>query len=204
MEFKLQSDSLAALLPCWKDAQLELSKGITKDKAAYNFNYSTLEQMQEFGEPILNKHDLALNICRFPFEGNYYLQTRIYHVKSSEFFASYSYLYPINLTTLDPKAQQNLGAILSYQARYDLRTILCLPCKCEDADEKKYSKTNSEQNVISKEQADELLKICGGSTAIAKEVAKQFNVGASYYILEDDYDQALEVARVLTSQKGKK
>ena len=200
MEFKLQSDSLKEFLPCWLEAQKELSKGLYKEKQAFNFKYATLEQMQEFGEPILNKQNLALNMARFPFEGNYYLMTKIFHVKSEQFIASYSFLYPLALTTVNQKAQGDLGGILSYQSRYDLRTILCLPCKCEDADdrteepEERPAKKEYVQldGCITKQQSDMLFKATGFNVDLMKKVNAKCGVTFSSNIKAEDYLKALQ------------
>lgn len=207
MDFKLQSDSLKEFLPCWLDAQKEISVGITKDTKAFNFKYSTLDQMQEFGEPILNKHSLALSMSRFPFDGNYYLMTKIFHTKSEQFIASYSYLYPLSLTTINQKAQADLGGILSYQARYDLRTILCLPCKCEDVDDRKHEdipapqpQRQQQEGCINKEQASEIFKAAGYNVERAKAVAQKFGAKVSWAIREDDFESALQYAEELTNQ----
>lgn len=215
MEFKLQSDTLLALLPCWVEAQTNLSKGIVKDKAGFNFKYATLEAMQEFGEPILNESGLALNMARFPHEGHFYLQTRIYHVKSGEFFASYGYLYPLALTSIEQKAQGNLGGILSYQARYDLRTILCLPCKSEDADADNTDKPAQQSgypepggDCITGEQQDELFAEGGFSKKNVQTLCVEMksknliNIAHSKYIPAKYFAAAMNKIREIKENNG--
>jgi len=131
----------------------------------------------------------------FVYNDTVYLRTSVNHI-TGEFKAAYDFLYTVDMAKIIAKGpqdagklQQTLGTIKTYQCRYALTNLLCLPVMDKDFDDGEY---------ITDEQAEELYKLADGNQKTLATLLEQLDVESSTKIKADDYDSAVEIINLLT------
>jgi len=170
---------------------------LTKD-AKGQFDYAQLDTIFYYIIPKLAACNVHLEQSDITYGGHIYLRTSVTH-SSGEFKASYAYLYPEELIRTgfkNPqeagKLQQTLGTIKSYQCRYALKNFLCLPVMDRDFDDGEY---------ITDQQALALYDIAKGDAVKLATLLEQLGVESDSKIKAEDYDNAVEILKVLNGGK---
>lgn len=127
-----------------KIAKIQKEMGTLKrDTKAYNYNYATLNQIQEKLNPLLEKEGLMLTQ---PIDGDR-LYTHIQEIKGDG-ITSCSIILP---TGVKP---QDMGSAITYYRRYLIVSLLNL--EVEDDDDGKRASTVIESNNDKKQKDDDL------------------------------------------------
>jgi hypothetical protein len=159
------------------------------------FDYAKLETILYHVLPKLTACDISLEQSSFVYNDTVYLRTSVNHI-TGEFKAAYDFLYTVDMAKIIAKGpqdagklQQTLGTIKTYQCRYALTNLLCLPVMDKDFDDGEY---------ITDEQAEELYKLADGNQKTLATLLEQLDVESSTKIKADDYDSAVEIINLLT------
>ena len=181
-------------------AMVEFQKtvGYLKRNTKGQFDYAKLEDILYYVLPKLTACNISLEQSSFVYNGSVYLRTVVTHI-TGEFKAAFDFLYSEEFAktpTKGPqeagKLQQTLGTIKTYQCRYTIPNLLCLPVSNRDFDDGEY---------ITDEQANFLADMAKDDKEIINTFLEQLGIESSTAIKAEDFDTAVEIMRVLT--KGK-
>lgn len=222
MPLKCESDKIDIILPLLQSVIKSMSAGIAKDTSGKFSKYVPIEKLLVFVDEHIEKFpSLTLRLYHVPYDKDVFLCAQLQDNNSFQFVSSHYYLYTCGIASVDD--MQKMGGCTTFATRYILRTLFRIPMfdgndpdRKSSANQSSNNNTNNNQQqapqkkeypkkegTISKEQAVDLLKAAGGSVDLVKEVAQEFGVKVSYHILEEDYENALEFARLLVLKKGK-
>ena len=224
MEFQYQSDKIDKILPKFTAAQYAMRTGIIKEtsgKHGEKTSYVKLEHLLFFVYEILQPKDLTLRVYQVKDDNNVYLCASVIDNTSFQFFSTYHFLYNSDNIGLD--VQMKIGGDNTYASRYAIKTLFGIPMfdkndpehgKDSD-DESEVAPVNSaniantgfqwrqQQGCITQQQDTELFTYCGRNADIKKMVLKQYGVDYSNMLPVAIFREALDIAKVLATQRGK-
>ena len=188
MEFIYQSDSIknitATLLKMQPDVKTFVKTGDIDPKNK-RFKCVKLEKILEVMKPICEKHKVFLKPDIVYADGNQFLKLQLIDKETTEFFATYVYLFPI--CEMHAANQQDLGKVITYQFRHALRVLFALEIVEEDLDQP------LETDYLNDSQIDILICIAGDNKSALQELKKVLNINSGTDILKDDFHKAIKV-----------
>lgn len=227
MEFIYQSETIGkitdAMLKLQPDVPEFMKEGSTDPKAK-RFATVKVDVFLHELRPLCLKHNILLKPDLVYSDGNQFLKVQVIEKSSSEFFATYIYLFPI--CDANGNNQQDLGKIITYQFKNALRILFALVTNEEDFDQpntptehnnankepvktfaapkKEYPKDTSGK-YIDQDQNKELFRLSGYNKDNMKILRDQLGgVVHSEKILAEDFDKAVDMLAVITVAKPDK
>lgn len=125
-----QSGSIAKLAKAFVAFRAKAPHKIDKDKAGYNYNYTTLGHLIETYQPLLSKHGLAVLQGPVSAPGALGVVTTLLH-ESGE-YVRFRFLLPIPSLS-STNVAQDAGAAITYARRYGYGAVICVASE-EDTD----------------------------------------------------------------------
>ena len=169
--------------------------GFVKKENQGQFKYAALETILWHILPKLSECDILLEQSDLIDGSSVYLRTSIIHI-TGEFKSSFDYLYStdiagkgLNSVKDAGDVQKTLGTIKTYQCRYALKNLLCLPIVDPDFEDGKYL-TKIQQNIIE--------QLALNNEKILATVMKELKVSSLDKIYKEEFDQ---VATIISRER---
>jgi hypothetical protein len=141
MSFTYRSETISEISKALIEAQKYLNANpISKNKKGLRNTYASYEEIASHCQEAALSCDICMTQSFVIKDDSVYMCLMLIH-KSGEFLCSYDYLYPVMLSPLGLKTQndeqQAKGSIKTYVGRYQLKHMFCLAIEEDDIDDGK-------------------------------------------------------------------